>query len=656
MTNEQAAGVVFVLYMLGVFGLAILSNRLLSGRGFLAEYFLGSRGLGVWALAFTFAATSASGGSFTGFPSLIYTHGWILGFWIAGYMVMPLVTMGLMGKRLNQVARRAGAITIPDVLRERYQANALGLVASMILILFTITNLIAQFKAGGLILSVLLDEFREISELAEFLFGSFVEVLPAGVKPIYVLSLFVFAFTVILYTAYGGFRAVVWTDVLQGVVMGFGVVLLIPFVISKAGGLENVSRTLNERPPSQVIGLISEDNALEFFANEPSRDDLFLQIAIEPETRAVADDERPQVAVEEFDDRTLIRVGLTRDPVQPDRVATTSREVLEALRRSEQASALIQVRLVNLGDDRVVTGEGTVPINEDPINLIPGSQWVYGPGRKSDGAPFLPLALSISFFFFWPIAAAGQPGSMVRMMAFRDTKTLRVSIWVVTLYYSAIYLPMVFLFVTARTLIHPAELASGSDQIMPQLAKIAAPWWLAGILIAAPFAAVMSTVDSFLLMISSSFVRDIYQSWVNPDVAEKRIKQISYATTAIVGVLVTTLALNPPEFLQTIIVFTGAAFASTFLAPIFLGVYWKRMTRLGAWASLLSGFGIIVVAHTIGPYLFDWPVNPLGFEPVLLALLVSFALGIGVSLVTPKFPDALIRRYFSRVARPDEAS
>ena len=67
---SNAALVTFVVYSLGVFVLAWLSNRIFSGKSFLSEYFLGSRSLGVWAFALTFAATSASGGSFTGFPAL----------------------------------------------------------------------------------------------------------------------------------------------------------------------------------------------------------------------------------------------------------------------------------------------------------------------------------------------------------------------------------------------------------------------------------------------------------------------------------------------------------------------------------------------------------------------------------------------------------
>ncbi len=137
---------VFVAYIMGVFVLAGFSHRLLSKKAFLGEYFLGSRGLGVWALAFTFAATSASGGSFGGYPSLIYSYGWVLAFWIGSYMIVPLTTMGIIGKRLNQVARKSNAITIPDVLRDRFESTAIGLFSSCIIIFFTICFLIAQFK------------------------------------------------------------------------------------------------------------------------------------------------------------------------------------------------------------------------------------------------------------------------------------------------------------------------------------------------------------------------------------------------------------------------------------------------------------------------------------------------------------------------------
>ena len=137
----MTALVSFGIYLVFVFVLAAVANREGKGKSFLSEYFLGSRGIGVWAFAFTYAATSASGGSFMGFPSLIYTHGWVLAWWIAGYMVVPLVALGLLAKRINQVGRIAGAITVPELLRRRFASNAVGNVATVLRIFLLLTIL-----------------------------------------------------------------------------------------------------------------------------------------------------------------------------------------------------------------------------------------------------------------------------------------------------------------------------------------------------------------------------------------------------------------------------------------------------------------------------------------------------------------------------------
>src|SRR2546421_147906 len=92
---------------------------------------------------------------------------------------------------------------------------------------------------------------------------------------------------------------------------------------------------------------------------------------------------------------------------------------------------------------------------------------------------------------------------------------------------------------------------------MPVMARRLAHPLVAGLLLAAPYAAIMSTVAAFLLMISSSLVRDLYQRTLNPNVSERTVKRASYLVTALVGVVVTLGAVNPPGFLQYLIVFTG---------------------------------------------------------------------------------------------------
>ena len=257
--SSHAALFAFGLYTVAVFLLAMLSNRVARGKSFVGEYFLGSRGFGVWAFALTFAATNASGGSFTGFPALIYEHGWSLSLWIASYMTLPLVSMALIGKRLNQVARRCGALTIPEVMRGRFQSSAVNLVATSLLIFFMFFYLVAQFKAGGKILTTLLGGDPIFQSVAGWM-GNLTNTIPwiNQAEPDYLVSLLVFAVAVIVYVVYGGFRAVVWTDVMQGIVMFVGVLLMLGLAFWQVGGLERATRQMAEMtPPNHGKGIVT---------------------------------------------------------------------------------------------------------------------------------------------------------------------------------------------------------------------------------------------------------------------------------------------------------------------------------------------------------------------------------------------------------------
>jgi SSS family solute:Na+ symporter/sodium/pantothenate symporter len=580
---EEAAAsgytlVAFAGYLAGVFLLGALAHRLLKKGAFLKEYFLGDRGLGAWVLGLTYVATSVSAGSFVGFPSLIYLNGWIMALWIGGYMVGGLVSKGTMAKRLNQVSRLSGAITVPDVLRDRFQSPTLGILASVFLLLFLIFNLVGQFKAGGMIMRDACGGVRESTAYQQARAGTEAALAQTHLwtaghaerkgqfydleYPDYVLGMLIFALTVVAYTAYGGFWAVTWTDVLQGIVIVLGAVLLMGLALWKVGGLTKATTDLR---------------------------------AINPEL-------------------------------------------------------------------------------------------VTGPGPDK----FLAPGLAVSYFFLWTIGAMGQPVGMVRLMACRDTPTLRRSLFMIGFYYALIYLPLVVTFVCARAL-YPTEYLGQSDRIMPTMALRLTEDWplLGGLILAAPFAAAMSAVAGFLLLMSSSLVRDLYQRNINPNVSERGVKWVSYGTTAVVGTIVTLVSLRPPHYLQYLILFTGAGMGCTFLAPTVLGLYWRRATRAGALAGLVGGFGTVTALYVLGwlgvgkpsaaqkianylnilasdspfsaatltatvhraskggPAMEDFaPVYLFNLDPVLWGLAVSFVLAIVVSLLTSPPPDKHVDKYF----------
>ena len=236
-----------------------------------------------------------------------------------------------------------------------------------------------------------------------------------------------------------------------------------------------------------------------------------------------------------------------------------------------------------------------------------------------------------------------------------------MSIATVAIYFSCIYFPLVVIFCCSRLLLPGMEVES--DRIMPQMAvtltENIGAGWMAGILVAAPFAAVMSTVDSFLLMISSSVVRDIYQRNVNPDASQKALQRMSYTCTVIVGIGVVFAALNPPEYLQDLIVYVGSGLASCFLAPVSLGLYWKRMTTPGAIASMLIGFLShlsLYVAGWVAGAGFDKPYRPLSLDPVVIGIGASFIGAVIVTMMTKPPSDEIVRRYVYRRRESSETA
>ena len=616
---SNAALVTFAIYTLAVFGLAYLSSRLQQGRNFLSEYFLGSRNLGVWAFALTFAATSASGGSFTGFPSRIYSHGWVLALWIGSYMLVPALMMGLLGKRLNQMARQANAITIPDVLCSRFGSRSIGTVATLLIIFFLVFNLVAQFKAGSVILKTLLDDsplFATATSNVSLAFGQ-IPWMPDDMG--YVLCLLFFSFAVVVYTSYGGFRAVVWTDVMQGIVMVIGVMILLPLTLYHVGGLENATQDLAKMIPPE-------------------------NCAIELATTTGANPEAPIP----FGDW----VEMPADGSQPRRVFRVQGHAADgAQTRALEIRSPHEVARIETRDDVIVTAVSDS--EKYAFGADEPGVYVTAPGPQPiDAAGFLPIGVAVSFFFFWTFSGAGQPSNMVRLMSFNSSLTLKRSISTVAIYFSLIYLPLVIIFSCGRVLMPGMEIES--DRIMPALAehvtRLSGVPWLAGLLVAAPFAAVMSTVDSFLLMISSAIVRDVYQRDFKPNASGRDIKRLTYLVTACVGILAFAGALNPPKYLQNIIVFTGGGLSASFLIPVGLALYWPRFNTSGALAGMLGGFLTHVLMYTLGWFRFAEfePIRLLGFDPFIPELIVSMALSIVVCLATAAPDEALVARFFRR--------
>ena len=222
-------------YLLLTLLLAVwVQRRARSGasKNIVEEYFIGGRSMGGFVLAMTIIASYTSASSFVGGPGVAYSLGlaWVL---LAMIQVpTTFLTLGVLGKRFAIIGRRLGAVTITDFLYARYRSDVVVILCSMALLVFFAASMVAQFIGGARL-------FQAVTGYP------------------YEVGLILFGVTVVVYTSVGGFRAVVLTDALQGVVMVVASVVVFMAVLEAGGGMEQSIQTLKAIDP----GLITPSGA-----------------------------------------------------------------------------------------------------------------------------------------------------------------------------------------------------------------------------------------------------------------------------------------------------------------------------------------------------------------------------------------------------------
>lgn len=198
-----------------------------SSQGFIEDYFIGGRSMGGFVLAMTIIASYTSASSFVGGPGVAYRLGlsWVL---LAMIQVpTTFLTLGILGKRFAIMARKTQSVTITDYLRARYQSDTVVILCSVALVVFFMAAMLAQFIGGARL-------FQTVTGYP------------------YIIGLALFGISVVLYTAVGGFRAVVLTDAIQGIVMVVAVVVVLLAVINAGGGMEQCVSTLKAIDPGLI--------------------------------------------------------------------------------------------------------------------------------------------------------------------------------------------------------------------------------------------------------------------------------------------------------------------------------------------------------------------------------------------------------------------
>ena len=452
---------IMIVYLIANAILGILYSKRqdrLSEMSFDKKYFMGSRGMNGLVLAMTTVATYASVSSFISGPgAAAMTYGFSQA-WVAGVQVgAAFLVLGILGKKFAVVSRKTGAVTIAGYLKARYKSDALVIITTVLMLVFFVTQMIAQFLGGA--------------TLVESMTG-----LP------YWLSLLIFASVVILYTAFGGFSAVVITDTLQGIIMLIGTFLFLFYIVRSVGDFDAMAAALDTNLP---------------------------------------------------------------------------------------------------GWDRL-TGTG------------------YTPGGL------------LSFWVLVGVGVIGLPQTAVRGMGFKDTKSLHSAMLIGTVAAGFLMIGMHVGGAWAGALIGGQEFAS-SDYVIPAVIQEIMPVGIAGIFLAAPMAAVMSTVSSLLILASASIVKDLWGTYIIKDDAakkekfQKNLSKSSFMVTLLIGVLVFVLTLTPPDIIFWVNLFAMGGLECCFFWPIVGGVFYKKGNKQAAMSSSVIGVLVYVISYQFK--LTVWGIN-----------------------------------------------
>ncbi|QRN85183.1 sodium/proline symporter PutP [Clostridia bacterium] len=242
----------------------------------------------------------------------------------------------------------------------------------------------------------------------------------------------------------------------------------------------------------------------------------------------------------------------------------------------------------------------------------------------------------------WGFGYFGQPHILSRFMAIEKADEIKKSrtvamIWVIISLFCAVIVGML-----GRAIMPGLEGASVEKVFMLMVQSMFNPW-IAGIMLAAILAAIMSTADSQLLVTASAISQDIYRPFIKPNASQKELVWVGRITVIVVALIAFIIALNPNNKVLDLVAYAWAGFGSAFGPAIIISLFWKRMTRNGAIAGILTGGIVALVWQQLSGGLFDlYEIVP-GFILASIAIIIVSKMG--------EEPDEIINREFEKVLK-----
>ncbi|EGQ7696611.1 sodium/proline symporter PutP [Vibrio vulnificus] len=475
----------FIAYLILMVAIGVYAYKKTSSS---SDYFLGGRSLGPWPAALSAGASDMSGWLLLGLPGYAYAAG-IESFWLAGGLLVGTWANWLVSaKRLRTYSIQTDALTLPEFLSRRFddKSKLIQTISAFFILLFFLFYTSSGLVAGG--------------KLFETVFGLD-----------YSTAVIIGTLCVVSYTLFGGFLAVSWTDLVQGLLMA-AALMIVPIAVMEGG---------------------------------------FGQLATDMHN-----------------------------------------------------------------------------INPELLTL-----W-----NDAKGEPL--SAIAIISLVAWGLGYFGQPHILARFKASRTNRELgtarRIAVgWTALSMAGAILVGLVGLVWVNG---HPGtELADGEKIFMLLVNTVFHPV-IAGILLAAILAAVMSTADSQLLVSSSALAEDFYKQVIKPDASSQEIVMVGRIGVVVISIIALILAMTPDSSVLGLVSYAWAGFGAAFGPAVVLSLYWKGMNRNGALAGILIGGITIVVWKQLTGGWFD-------VYEIVPGIIFSTIAIVGVSKLTGGADNTILEQH-----------
>jgi cation/acetate symporter len=526
-----------------------------------------------------------SAASFLGVAGLVMQFGYDVLWYPVGYAAGYLVLLVFIAGPL----RRFGAYTIPDFAEGRFDSPRFRRLAVGLVILIGLFYTLPQMKAAGITVAT-----------------------AAGVP--YTVGVVIVAAVVVSIVVAGGMRGITLVQAMQFAVKLFAISVPVFALLIHFGSPDRLVSAAAEQPVPRLTATTS------FTVAPGDLWSLSRPLTVTVEGRAGATmlppGERGGTARTTYVGVPLAAGSQQNGPPRP--VVLAGRSTLPAGRVRWEEPARV-----------TIAAGAPVPFGSDTPPSS-GHAWVHPFGPLAGGSGH-PLLFTYSLIIGIVFGTMGLPHILVRFYTNPDARAARRTAWYVLVLVSLFYLWPPLYGVIGR--LHAAHLYTSNltDAVVLLLPRQIDPGWvgeaLAAVVAAGAFAAFSSTLSGLLVSLGGALGHDIYGRWLRPEASARARSRAFQLSALLAGAVAALLGLSVEHFDISILV--GWAFAiaaSSFFPLLVLGIWWRRLTLLGAATGAAVG-GLAATAGIV--------VTMLSFANGTLARLLDAHSGLAVVLAQP---------------------